>query len=180
MKYFIKERHYYLIDFDRGYTRYIFTGKNQKLHRTAIHFTQNQIKEVCRVVKPLFEKRILNSKPMFDFWKHADNEIKTCLLFSYWVHADQRQKKVANVEIRLNWLEDSYFGSHYHKIKTHKNLINYFRTIGKHDMGLRFDNIHLTVDLIGEKKVYGVHWDNQNSAKPLGWLSHLLFDDIGS
>lgn len=188
---FILAREYYFVSQKAGYDKHVFIGKSDDLKTTSMSYSREQVTAICKSVLPLFERRIRNSRQMRLFWKHASADMQSGILFSYWSHSVNQNHKVANVEIEANWLSDPFFGDYYQSLRSRIRirkiwrmrtfLLSFVRTTGKHMMGLRFDNIHLTVDKIGKKKVYCIHWDNQNP-KPwtLGGLGHLLFDDMRS
>lgn len=121
------------------------------------------------------------------FWQEAPTEIKRAALFSYDYHHRNGNRKVPNVEIG-NWLTIPFF-AHYLEATIQnarpanmlhpRTMLNaYIALLGRHKMSVRMGHFHLSFDYIGEKQVYGVHWDFGLASVSFSIVRHWLYDDL--
>lgn len=183
----IVNRKYFLINKKKQYSLFFYTAlfNNKKLVKISDdkNYDLNSISSSC--VK-LLDLQIKKSPLMLSFWKKASLEIKQAVLLSYWHNQVNNNKKIANVQISENWLSNPFFSEKLKEAKKEiklasifqgKNFLNNLITVsGKHQINLRFDNIHLCVDEVMNKKIFQVHWDKHNPKK--GILSHFFGDDF--
>jgi hypothetical protein len=189
MFYPIYKRTYFLKE-NGGLRKYFFSSfSKEKLQRTNQFFDHQKIDQLVKSVKNDFWEEIKKNKLREIFWNQADEEKKQAVLFSYWFKKNNG-KQVGNIEIGQLWInyQDYQWPVTFKKFFKALNLthLNHMievliRRTGKHRKNLRFANIHLTVDKIGKKKVYGIHFDGhypKSSIKEL--FNHWLKDDIRS
>ncbi|MBU2592124.1 hypothetical protein KKD61_01525 [Patescibacteria group bacterium] len=110
------------------------------------------------------------------FWEKADLPTKTALIFSYHGYVVEN-KGILNIEIE-NWLFNPFFKKVYQqkvssakinfKNKWFKWLPSFIAIYGDHCRNLRFENVHLTQDLVNGKLISAVHYDKY-------WLGASLF-----
>lgn len=180
----IHKRYYLLID-DLG--KKIMEYSSSKKNFVFLDKLQNtDIQEISRKVIPSLEEKIKQSNPMSVFWEKASNKMKDDLALSYYYHEHEKNKKVLNVETE-NWFAIDYFGNLYAAVVKKRWLIwrkpllgfaAFRNTSGKHHLNLRFENIHLAVDKIGEQYIYQIHWDIRYPQTPKKILAHFFLDDF--
>lgn len=115
------------------------------------------------------------------FWENADLSTKTALIFSYHGYVIEN-KGILNIEIE-NWQLDPFFKKVYQekissaKISFKNNwfkwLASFIAVSGDHCRNLRFENIHLTRDLVNGKLISAIHYDKYwPGASLLSLLNH--------
>lgn len=128
--------------------------------------------------------KIQHLKLSQQFWQLANQNLKTALLLSIYLRRIH-SRGVFNV-ITDDWLKDKNFKQIHQDQQRwlqdwqwRKIIERIMRSLGLHQKSLRFDQIHLAEDNIGQKKYYSVHYDlhNNNHLKKIGLIKHLLFED---
>lgn len=190
MKHLVKAREYYLLDNEGNLCQHIFSnlGGKEKLTQLSHYFSPHDVQEIVAKALPLFEQKLTRSKRMQEFWDHATQEMKDRLLLSYWIHKIEKHRKVINVQLQENWVRQPYFYECFYQVNEKNNwklfwhwpalLSHFIRKIGKHDLGYRFDNIHLANDKVLNKDLFMIHWDNTSfRLRKFTWLGHIIKDD---
>lgn len=127
----------------------------------------------------------------FDFWKSAKKEVKIAIRFSYlFKKLNTEKNKVGNVEIDYAWPDDKLHQKHVGVRSFLKVLMTFNLSLildeivirgGTHLKGLRYKRIHLVVDRIKGRVLYGVHVDSRYpSFLSIDAIKHLVLDDITS
>jgi hypothetical protein len=159
--------------------------------RETINITQvAKITEDPKVIRSI-KSHIISDEEKW-FWDNSTDNHKQALIFAFYLRKINNHKKVPNVET-TDWTKNRKFlekyeelmtASQWRKIGEPTNMIEaMIRTQGKHFRNLRFGHIHLTLDLLEEKKpVWGIHWDSSTikSLDAREILTHWINDDMPS
>ena len=114
----------------------------------------------------------LSNPDIKSFWNQAPTKIKKDLLKSY-EYCKSGKKQTLNVET-VNWSKLDFFKDTISSLSDHPSYSSFIRLTGAHLKNLRFANIHLCVDRLGEKYIYQVHWDEYYPLKIIEMLKHHL------
>jgi len=188
----IKKRVYYLYDHKhKAYQRATYTRNNKtdKLTLEKTFVTLKQIKKILAIyLNPKTKIPFFIDSPLKKlFWKHASHELRLALTFAYHQRIVLKSKKIPNTEIG-DWQHISFFHSHHKNLKTQLRLHNIARPLrilrswlnlsGRHLVTLRFENIHLALDLVDDQIIPTIHYDRHPpSCSIFSWIKHLLFED---
>ncbi len=188
----IKKRIYYLYDHqNKTYQRAAYT-RNKKVDKLTIHPKKITLKEIEKILKVYLDPKT-NLPSFIDtpqkklFWNYASHELRLALTFSYHQRITKKSKKIPNTEIG-DWQKTPFYKTHHKKLKTQIRLGNIARPLrilrswlnlsGRHLVTLRFENIHLAIDLVNDQIIPTIHYDRHPpSCSPFSALKHLLFED---
>lgn len=188
MRYFLNKRNYYLKEKD-GLRKYIQSRiwKKETLIKTDNFFSWAQIDSLNKKVKINFFEEIKKNPVELELWEKANQELKTALQFSYWISRYYTPNKIGNIEIGYPWIEDDklYFTVHLKQLwqSLIKFLFNDFfdeiiRNTGTHVFSCRYGKVHLVIDNIGQRQIFGIHYDRYYpKVFSLDGIKHLLRDD---
>lgn len=189
----IRNRTYFLYNTDRSayrmvlYTETLFAPPVS--HPTNKQVTLLEIKTIMgkKSMVTAFTDQMLPIER--HFWDHATEEMKQALFYSYYRHHYLGEKKIPNVEIH-SWMNIPFFVHHRElerknakltRIRKPRTMLNALISLqGKHQFNLRMGHIHMTKDMIGEKEIWGVHWDYGLAIASFSIIRHWLFDDMPS
>jgi hypothetical protein len=190
----VQKRIYYLYDHqNRRYQRAAHT-RNKIEDRLTLEKETITLKEIQKILQEYLdpqtkEPRFINSPLKKIFWKYADHQTRLALTFAYHQRISKKNKKIPNMEIG-NWQKTPFFNHRHQSLLTQarlKNLRNIIRPLrllrsrpnvsGRHFLTLRFENIHLALDLVENRLVFSVHYDRHRPQSPFSLLKHLLFED---
>jgi hypothetical protein len=131
----------------------------------------------------------LKVEPEIWFWNNATAELKQSLLFSFFLRYHKNHKKVPNVET-VNWQKLTLFKNIHDKILKESSITNLpdvpaffsaiIRSTGKHHTNLRLGHIHLTIDILNNRKTHCIHWDTSVVDLDSNIIDHWIHDDMPS
>ena len=171
MKYPIVNRRYFLRE-NEGYVEWIISqgfGVKKKAVRGNF-YSKQMVDDIVTTVFSDFKKLVAEDPSMSFFIGMGNEELYEPLIFSFGLRRLQRYSHVVNIEILTNWLEHELIKEKYTLSKLDlrmnniwKNWNSFSRAVtdlfGKHEKNLRFGNIHLSMDTVLNRQVFGVHWD---------------------
>ncbi|MFH1602110.1 MAG: hypothetical protein ABIB61_04095 [Candidatus Shapirobacteria bacterium] len=185
----MKKRRTYLLKEEKGsfYQEY-FYSRDFKKKGTLIPGRKFYLEKIKKDYQEFSSQDIFNNSLLKRlFWGVANKELKLAVFFSYFYQAKLNRSNIGNVQIK-NWLISSFFRKEHEFLKKQAAFWRIFkprslisanlRTRGnQHIFGLRFDNIHLALDLLDQKPIYTVHWDRHPPrCFPLSWVRHKIKD----
>ncbi len=187
----IKKRIYYLYQpSKKRYQRASYT-MNSKEDRLVFEKEQIALSRLKKIfsdyLNPQTKRpRFINSKLKEIFWHYADEQARLALTFAYHQKITLKNNKIPNMEIG-NWKKVPFFLKHHQNLRSQtlpKNILRPLRSLrsrldvsGRHLVSLRFENIHLAIDLVTDRLIFTIHWDRHPPQSPLSWIKHMLFED---
>jgi hypothetical protein len=191
----IHKRTYFLFNPDKSayvkaiYKENMFSAELSHTRETIPLSRVSQIIQRADVIKKL--ESYIQSDDEKWFWKYAKEDHKNTLIFAFYLRKIRRQAKMPNVETS-DWTKSAEYMEKYAELLAATDIRKIggttgivealIRTTGKHFRNLRFGHIHLTLDLLDNRQVWGIHWD-ASMVKDLNARSivtHWLNDDIPS
>jgi hypothetical protein len=191
----IKERIYYL--YNRTGSAYVKTIYQESMFNTSLSHTKEKItfKDAEKLTSQtkIVEKLLSHLKSNEEkwFWEKASQVHRNSLILAFHLRDIQTHDKIPNLETE-DWTKNPLFLEMYEKlislarwrkIREPSNMIEaMIRSQGKHFRNLRFGHIHLTLDVLENRSVWGIHWDSSTiktlDAREI--LTHWLEDDMPS
>jgi len=191
----IHKRTYYL--FNRTRSAFIKAYYQESMFNTSLTRTKETIslENMLKITqKPELIKHLkahLKSEEEKWFWENANENLRQTLVYAFFLREVKNHQKIPNIETE-DWTKNRLFLRKYEelmqvarwrKIGEPTSMIEgMIRTQGKHFRNLRFGHIHLTLDHLENKPVWGIHWDSSTikSLDAREILTHWLEDDMPS
>ena len=176
--------YYYLLSPDKLYfiPHVIRRGKIVKKEEPLLK------ESLIEKINSLEISNIMDSSVKTKFWDNASQSLKKACLISYYLSKQKNPRILVNVETD-NWEKLNFYNKFWEENRIFSGLKGVVKPVrwsrskimitGNHKKSIRFENIHMTQDLICNTLRYAVHWDVYfPGLSPLSWVKHNLTDVI--